>query len=130
MARSEGYVFGRPTKYKKEYCEMLVEHMGKGYSFESFSATIGTHRDTLYEWAKVHKNFSDAKKLGREASLLFFEKMGVGGMSGKLKGFNASSWIFTVKNRHYDMYSDTINVEQDDRTVTIAYVPKSKRLED
>ena len=27
---------GRPTKYKPEYCEMLIEHMSEGLSFESF----------------------------------------------------------------------------------------------
>ena len=28
---------GHPTKYQPEYCETLIEHLGAGYSFESFA---------------------------------------------------------------------------------------------
>lgn len=90
---------GAPTKYKPEYCEMLKNHMAQGLSYECFAALVETHRDTLYEWEKVHPNFSDAKRLGKERMLLLFEKMGVQAMAGKIKGFNASTYIFTMKNK-------------------------------
>lgn len=90
---------GRPSKYKKEYCDMLKAHMAQGLSYESFAAMLETHRDTLYEWEKVHSDFSDAKKIGKEKMLLLFEKMGVQAMAGKIKGFNASTYIFTMKNK-------------------------------
>jgi len=65
---------GRPSKYKPEYCEMLIEHMKKGLSFESFSGLVGVHLDTLYEWQKKPE-FSEAKNIGRAYERLFWEKI-------------------------------------------------------
>jgi hypothetical protein len=106
---------GRPTKYDPKYCEELVEWMSKGMSFESFSGTIDTHRETLYEWAKQHKDFSDAKKLGREKSLIFYEKLGLSAQMGKIKGFIPSVHIFTMKNKHG--WQDSINVNSNESTI-------------
>ncbi len=56
----------RPTKYDPKYCEELIEFMGDPLSpcsFESFAGKIGVSKDSIYEWAKVHKEFSDAKKI-------------------------------------------------------------------
>lgn len=90
---------GRPPKYKKAFCEQLIDHMSKGLSYESFAATLRVTRDCLYKWEKRHPDFFYAKKVGAELKLLFFEKMGLHGMTGKLKGFNASTYIFTMKNQ-------------------------------
>lgn len=100
---------GAPTKYKEEYCEALVKHMSKGLSFESFAATINVNRDTLYEWCKQHEKFSDAKKRGRDHSLLLWEQIGLGGTTGKVPGFNVTAWIFNMKNKHF--WRDRIEVQ-------------------
>ncbi len=71
------YTKGRPTKYKREYCQRLIDWFnvdvvmkivddptGKGGtsthfetvrvpSIRGFAASIGVHHDTLYEWAKA-----------------------------------------------------------------------------
>jgi hypothetical protein len=70
-------VLGRPTEYRTEYCSELVDHMNKGYSFESFAGLIGVARSTIYEWVTSQPDFSDAKKAGFEASRLFWEKVGI-----------------------------------------------------
>lgn len=100
---------GAPTKYKPQYCEMLINHMADGLSFESFAGVIRVDRDTLYEWAKVHKRFSDAKKAGREVGLLYWEKVGRDGLHHETikdedgmtvnRSINATIWIFNMKNR-------------------------------
>lgn len=77
VEKPEGYVFGRPTKYKKEYCDMLVEHLSNGLSYEAFAGLIRVSKDTLYEWEKEHKDFSDAKEVGTSAGQLFWEKLGI-----------------------------------------------------
>lgn len=79
---------------------MLIEHMGDGLSFEAFAGVIGKSKETLYQWVKAHPNFADAKKKGDALSLLFWEKMGLTGMAGKIRGFNVAAWIFNMKNRH------------------------------
>jgi hypothetical protein len=90
---------GRPSKYKKEYCEQLLEHGKKGLSLETFAGQIGVDRDTLKEWAKKHKEFSAAKKKFEDLSQFVWEQYGIAGMVGKIKGFNAAVWIFNMKNR-------------------------------
>jgi hypothetical protein len=102
----------RPSKYKPEYCEALVKHMKGGLSYESFAGEVGVTRATLYEWEGRHKAFSDAKKLGETSSLLWWEQIGKMAMLGQdlvdkksgqrlsLKNFNATLWIFNMKNRH------------------------------
>jgi len=114
---------GAPSKYKPEYCEKLIEHMSKGYSFDSFGAVVDVCEDTLYEWKKVHLNFSDSYKKGRTLSLYEWEKMGIHATQGKpflykrkiaskdqagnavvkeveeQGSFNATTWIFNMKNR-------------------------------
>jgi hypothetical protein len=91
---------GRPTKYQKKYCKMLIEHMAEGLSFESFSAVIDVSRAVLYDWCKVHDEFLDAKRVGFDKNLLFWEKIGIRGATGQIQNFNASAYIFNKKNRH------------------------------
>lgn len=64
---------GRPSKYDPAYCPQLVEHMTNGGSLTSFAHNIGINKDTVYEWAKVHADFSDALKRGQGALEKWFE---------------------------------------------------------
>jgi hypothetical protein len=90
---------GQPTKYRPEYCQELVEFMAKGYSIEAFAGHIRVTADTVYEWCRVHKEFSEAKKEGTVRCREFYEKIGLAGATGQLKNFNVTAWIFNMKNR-------------------------------
>jgi hypothetical protein len=92
---------GQPTKYRPEYCDLLIEHMRQGLSFESFAAIVGTHKQTLYNWCDARPEFLDAKKRATELCRLWWEKAGLGGMymGGKDNPFNATVWLFNMKNR-------------------------------
>ena len=89
----------RLSKYKPEFCEMLVEHMTLGYSFESFAADANVNQDTLINWSKNHPEFMEAKRLGYSKCLKFWEKIGIAGVLGKVPNFNATTYIFNMKNR-------------------------------
>ncbi len=103
---------GRTLEYDEKYCQMLIDHMAKGYSFESFGPTIGVCRSTLYNWKDKHKAFLDAKNFGTDVSLNWWEKQGIEGTwenkdSWTDKGtpyaartLNNAVWIFNMKNRH------------------------------
>lgn len=92
---------GCPTKYKEEFCDKLIEHMKQGYSFESFAAIVDVDRDTLYEWAKVHPIFSDAKKRAQMQGLLYDEQLLCMLTKGALGKFaNATPHIFKMKCKH------------------------------
>lgn len=79
---------GRPTEYKEEYCEMIIQYFSvepqqtvykKTYyangqlkseepvtlaeqipTFQKFADSIGVHVDTLHEWKKTYKEFSES----------------------------------------------------------------------
>jgi transposase len=110
---------GRPTDYKPEYCEMLVEHMKRGLSFEAFGAVVDVCEDTLYEWRKVHPEFSEAYKRGLAHSRNFWEELGLIGTT-EGKNFNATTWIFNMKNRF--KWKDRHDVTTDDEKLEVVQV--------
>ena len=89
--------FGTPEK-RRAMWDAFCQHVSDGYSIKSFPLC---DEDTCYSYAKrfpedcPYEEFEDAKR----KSLLFWEKIGIAGTTGKLDGFNASSWIFNMKNR-------------------------------
>lgn len=94
---------GRPTEYKPEYCQMLIEHMAKGFSYESFAADVNTCRATLYNWEKKYPEFLDAKRCGAERLMKFWEQIGLAIIAPSKKGQpgytggNITGWIFRMK---------------------------------
>jgi len=89
---------GRPSKYKPEYCQMLIDHMAKGYSFECFGADVLVTEKTLYNWIDSHPEFLQSKRLGEKLCQKWWETLGRGLAAGKTQG-NAAVFIFNMKNR-------------------------------
>ena len=134
---------GRPAfVLKPEYCEMLMVHMGQGYSYESFAADLDCCIDTMYELEKKHPEFSEAKKRGRARSMKFWEKLGIAGTRGnnkvkmddgtimELKAFNSGAWIFNMKNRFdwRDKQETTGSLEIALREAIVKAFPDEKEL--
>src|SRR5690625_3246702 len=87
---------GRPSKYRPEYCDMLVEHMAEGASMTSFAAEIDVSRETISEWSRVHPEFSVAVKKGKAKCAAWWERLGrTGAMGGDV---NPTLVIFGLKN--------------------------------
>lgn len=127
MAKKEVEVkkTGRPTKYKEEYCDMLIEHMSKGFSFETFAAVIDVNQDTLHEWAKVNPIFSEAKKTAFLKCRYFWENIGIEGLWNEPLGrtLNTGVWVFNMKNRF--KWSDRVEVSGDDeKPIVLGYDPR------
>lgn len=108
----------RPTKYDEKYCEMLIEHMAEGYSFESFGGIIEVNEDTLYEWVKVHSKFSDSKSIGTQKSMVWWEKIGRQGMINEIPFFNDRIWRLNMINRFRSKWSDGTKNENNDKVKT------------
>lgn len=89
---------GRPTDYRPEFCELLIQHMSEGFKYESFAAVIDVSRSVLYNWEKVHPEFMDAKNRGKDKSLLWWEKEGKKGLWDKT--FNSTVYVWSTKNIH------------------------------
>lgn len=119
---------GRPSKYKPEYCQRLIDHMASGLSFESFAGLVGTCKDTIYEWANAHSLFSEAKKEGFERNRLFWERAALKGMTADK--FNATVWIFNMKNRFPREWRDRTEVDSTSTTnIVLDTSDKSKLME-
>lgn len=119
----------RATTYRPEYCAMLVTHMAEGLSFESFASVIKSSKQPLYDWLKRHPEWAAAKGEGTEASRMLWEKIGINGMLGKIKGFNATVWIFNMKNRFGwgDNVFGIMNDEGDDMHFKLSYEVSKKQ---
>lgn len=91
----------RPTKYKPEYCEQLIEHMSQGYPLDTFAALIHVNIDTLYAWRDAHPEFSEAIKDGRAKSMRWMIDFGRSAMAGKIANSQNSIWIFMMKNMYH-----------------------------
>jgi len=61
---------GRPTAYRRSYCQKVIEHMKDGKSLASFAASIGTHREVLWAWRKRHEEFNHACNTAIELPLM------------------------------------------------------------
>jgi hypothetical protein len=97
---------GAPTKYKPEHCDKVIALGMEGYNKTEMAVALDIHKDTLYEWIKVHPEFSDAIKRAEQAAEHWYQRtfrsMAVGGID---KG-NATALIFAAKNQLPDVYRD------------------------
>lgn len=113
--------WGRPSTYKKKYCQMLYEHMAKGHSFRSFAHIVKVDYSTIYQWEKSNPEFSHARKMGESADLELLESVALKMAQGELpKTAQASPLIFMMKQRHPDIYGQAQN--ENDRNFVVEIV--------
>ena len=98
---------GRPTKYTPDMCEQVIELGKQGKTLKGMAARLGIEYETLNEWRKTNKPFSDAIKTALALSQEWWEELGQLGAAGQIEGFNATSFIFNMKNRFREDQTDT-----------------------
>ena len=99
---------GRPSKYRPEMCEKVVDLMAKGYSKIMVAAELDIDQDTLHRWCKDEdkKDFYDAIKKGVSLSQAWWERQGLEALRDK--DFSYTGWYMNMKNRF--KWSDNQNV--------------------
>lgn len=90
---------GRPTKYKPEFCETVVECGREGMGKLEMCAELDICFETFQNWQQKHTEFSEAVKKALQLSQAWWEKAGRTATFGGYDGFNATSYIFNMKNR-------------------------------
>ncbi|AHG23457.1 hypothetical protein P858_41 [Edwardsiella phage eiAU-183] len=133
----EGYVYGRPTNYRPEYAEKMVQYFenatawqlnytDKGNaqviprdnqpSFVKFARLIGVTRWNLMLWARANPDFAEAYAICKELQQEFISQAaGVGLMP--------SAWaIFQMRANHgiTDQQPDTVSDEDDSDVNVVA----------
>jgi hypothetical protein len=111
-ASKEGEVkpkMGRPTNYKPEYCDKIIEIMAQGYSLEAASAKLDIPHRCIYDWQAKHIDFSQAIHEGRIKALAWWEEKAMNTASGspgnsqiislglRNRSRSASGWIDSQK---------------------------------
>lgn len=100
---------GRPTDYRKEYCERLIEMGNLGYTKAMMARDLGVARMTLDNWASDHPEFLDALTRARDLSLAFMEEKGLAGLD--MAGFNSSLYAKLMAGMFPGDYSEHKKVE-------------------
>src|SRR4051812_40730282 len=95
---------GRPTKYDSGMCDRVVALGRNGKSKAQIAAALGITRETVDCWISEKPEFSDAIKQARALALAWWEDKGQAGIDNK--SFNATAFIFQMKNRFREDYAD------------------------
>lgn len=107
----------RPTTYKPEYCEMIIDHMSDGASMTSFAAEIGCARSTINEWMDKNPEFSEAVKVAKSKCAAWWER--VGRQNAVEGGGNATLVIFGLKNMSPDDWREKQEIDHTSNGETI-----------
>ena len=122
-------VLGRPSKYTEEACTKVFDHLASGGSLVAAAGKAGVHKDTLFEWCKVHPTFSDLIKEGKALGVEIWEQRLV--TQADTNPGNTAAIIFAMKNIYRDDWHDRIvneMVGKDDGPIETTEVPAAERL--
>ena len=73
--------------------------MSEGRSLDGCAALLGVHPDSLYEWQKVHGDFSEAVRAGRAAATAFWESRLLDIAQGGSGNAQAVQWALRNRSR-------------------------------
>ena len=110
MSENERHPGGRPTDYKEEYCETVVELGALGKSKAQIAASLGVARNTLDNWAEANPEFLRAITHARDLSMAWWEDKAQDGL--EKPGFNANLWSRSMAARFPDDYTEKRKNEQ------------------
>jgi hypothetical protein len=95
---------GRPSKYKPEYCEAVIEMAKQGKGWASYAATFEIDRATLYDWAAAHEEFSTALTRAKVLEQQWWEDQARENL--RSREFNANLWIKSAQARFREDYTE------------------------
>lgn len=100
---------GRPTQYRAEYCELVVEYCSDGYSLTAFAGHIGVSRQSIFEWTSKHPDFAAACQKAKAGCAAWWEaRLRERAIAGE---GSATAAIFGVKNMAPDDWADRQQTE-------------------
>lgn len=112
---------GRPTDYRAEFCERVIELGREGKSYTQIARDLDVAKSTLYEWKATYPEFSDALTRARELAQAWWEDIGQIQMVAPVQGFSASLFAKQVSCRFPEDYTDKSKVEQDLKITSVSW---------
>lgn len=117
---------GRPSKFpdndkeKQALFDKMIALFSEGMSKTEVAVNLNIALSTFYEWEKTYPEFSEAIKEGLAHSQSWWEKIARDNLLNHTgTSFNNTSWIFNMKNRFRQDWSDRTEVEQTVKTLEI-----------
>ena len=123
---------GRPTNYRPEMCETVIELGSQGKSVAGIAAALGTDPSVLSRWSDAHPEFHTALTIARTRARAWFEDLAIRNIVlPKGITFNAHVLTKLMSAMFPDVYSDragqplfgqavVITVDQDEAKRVIA----------
>lgn len=99
----------RQTKWRPELNEAVISMGERGLALAQMAAELNVSRKTLFNWTKNSecKGFKEAMEIARTKCEAYWVNVGMDGIRGKIKGFNQVAWIYSMKCRFKEDWSDT-----------------------
>jgi len=102
---------GRPTKYKEGFPEQVINLFKIGASKAEICLKLDIGFDAFQDYQEKYPEFSEAVKKGLRISQGWWEMKGREATMGGVEGFNATSFIFNMKNRFKEDWRDKQEVD-------------------
>lgn len=115
---------GRPTDYRPEFGEQILELMESGLSLAASAAVINVHRQRVYEWVDRHPEFADTVRLAQVKRQLFLERRLLSAEVGPV----VTSTIFALKNAGPEDWREKQEVDHTSSDGSMASKPTTIRI--
>lgn len=90
---------GRPTKYRREYCQTVIDLGKQGKSLVAMACALNVSVEVLEDWGAAHIEFLHALGEARRHSQCWWEDRGTEGMLAGPGSFNAAIWSRSMAAR-------------------------------
>lgn len=110
---------GRPSKYDPAFCDKVISLGREGAGKCEMAAELGITYNSFETYQDQHPEFLQAVKEALRISQAWWEKQGRKATFGDIPGFNATSYIFNMKNRFKDDWRDKVEQENTGQTEVV-----------
>ncbi|TNE58626.1 MAG: hypothetical protein EP341_03150 [Sphingomonadales bacterium] len=95
---------GRPTKYKPEYCQLVIDMGREGKSWAQMASALDVDRATFYNWQEQHPEFFTAFNRAKAHAQAWWEDKAAEALNNR--EFNAPVWKKSVEARFREDYTE------------------------
>jgi len=105
---------GRPTDYRPEYCDDIVDYLTEGRHIIEYAAKLSVAKSTIYKWAEQHQEFSDALKKAQAKSTAWWLNLHKAKASGIQREGSDLLIIHMLKNKDREEFGDKAEEKKED----------------
>lgn len=104
---------GRPSEYRPEFCELIIEQGKLGKSVTQMAVACGVSKRTLLNWTQEHEAFLHALEVAKAESLNWWESVAQSHMIEEKDAarLNAGIWSRSMAARFPDEYTERKQTE-------------------